>query len=196
MTMFSGIINYLGIFIKQTDEGFKFKLPVDLAGPIIKGSSIAINGVCLTVKDTVKSYIYVDVMEETIRKTTLGTLQSKDTVNLEMPVTAATLLSGHIVQGHIDGIAKLADIIKLENSHILKFSLPPSLSKYIVPKGSIAVNGIALTVIEAEREFFTVGIIPFTWNNTMLHTLKLGDFVNIEVDILAKYVERLLNEKN
>lgn len=186
----------MGIFVGQTADGFKFRLPSGLKEQIQPGLSIAINGVCLTVKDRKKEYIYVDVMEETLKKTTMGDLQLNTLVNLELPVTSQTLFSGHLVQGHIDGTAKLGDITKAGDSHILKFSIPASLSKYIVPKGSIAVCGIALTVIEARKDYFTVGIIPFTWTHTMLHTLKIEDLVNIEVDILAKYVERLLNEKN
>lgn len=141
-----------------------------------------------------KENISVDVMEETMKKTTLGTLKPHDLVNLELPVTVQSLFSGHIVQGHIDGTAKLADIIKKKNSHTLKFLIPSPLSKYIVPKGSIAVNGIALTVIEAGKGFFTVGIIPFTWYHTMLHKVKIGDLVNLEVDVLAKYVEKILRQ--
>lgn len=113
-------------------------------------------------------------------------------VNLELPATPTTLLSGHIIQGHIDGVAKLVNITKQENSYILKFSLPTNLAKYLAKKGSIAVNGISLTVIEAGKEFFTVGIVPYTWDNTTLKNIETGDSVNIEVDILAKYIEKLL----
>lgn len=194
MFMFSGIISHLGIFIGQTKDGFKFRLPRDLIEQVHKGCSIAVNGVCLTVKKSEEENIYVDVMEETMKKTAFGSLKDDDLVNLELPVTSQTLLSGHIVQGHVDGTARLIDVKKGENGHIMKFSLSPAITKYIVSKGSIALNGISLTVIEAGQDFFSVGIIPFTLKNTMLHALKTGDFVNIEVDVLAKYVERLLKQ--
>ncbi|MCL5090420.1 MAG: riboflavin synthase, partial [Patescibacteria group bacterium] len=99
--------------------------------------------------------------------------------------------SGHIVQGHVDGIAKLLSIVPSGNSRILKFSVSPTLTKFMVEKGPIAVNGVSLTLIEVSKNYFTVGIIPFTWENTMFHTLKISDYVNIETDILTKYMEKL-----
>lgn len=124
----------------------------------------------------------------------LGYLKINDPVNLELPATPSTFLSGHIVQGHVDGISKLLDIEPSGNSRILKLSIVSSIAKYLVKKGSVAVNGISLTVMETGKKKFTVGIIPYTWDNTMLHTVKIGDLVNIEVDILAKYVSRLLKK--
>ena len=103
-------------------------------------------------------------------------------------------MAGHIVQGHIDGLAKLVEIVNKGNSRILKFSIPETLARYIVEKGSIAINGVSLTVIEADKNHFNVGIIPHTWEKTMLHALAVGDRVNIEVDVLAKYIEKLLNK--
>lgn len=190
--MFTGIINHLGRFAGQTKGKFIFEIPSDLLNQLNIGSSIAIDGVCLTVrkKDDIK--IYVDVMPETLKKTILGKLRPKSLVNLELPVTAKTLLAGHIVQGHIDGISQLKKITKKGNSRILKFSIPQTINKYVVEKGSIAVNGISLTVIEVGKDQFSVGIIPFTWNESMFNTIRTGDFVNIEVDILAKYLERLI----
>lgn len=192
--MFTGIITYTGRFEEFTKERFSFKIPKELRMKIYKGASIAVDGVCLTVKNIKNSIVSVDVMDETLKKTTLGNLHSNALVNLELPVTPDSLISGHIVQGHIDGVAKLDNVVWEGNSRILKFIISSTLNKYIVEKGSIAVNGIALTVIEAGAEYFTVGIIPYTWDNTMLRALKLGDFVNIEVDILAKYIERLLKK--
>lgn len=192
--MFTGIITNLGTFVKRDKDKFMFLIPKNLSLKITKGASISIDGVCLTVAKKVRNHIYVDVTEETLAKTTLENLKTGLLVNLELPVTAQTLFSGHLVQGHIDAIAQLAGIKDGENSRVLKFSISPSLSKYIVAKGSIAVSGIALTVIEAGKDYFTAGIIPYTWDTTILHTLKLGDFVNIETDILAKYVERLLQQ--
>lgn len=193
--MFTGIITDLGTFVKNKESEFVFKVPLKVARQITASSSTAINGVCLTVKKKERTLIYVDVMPETLKKTTLGNLKPNTLVNLELPVTLNTFLAGHIVSGHIDGVAKLEAVSKKGGSRVLKFSIPSSLSIFTAKKGSIAVNGISLTVIDAGANYFTVGIIPYTWNKTMLHTLKLGDFVNVEVDMLAKYLERLLGKK-
>lgn len=193
--MFTGIITHLGTFSKRIGNEFVFIVPLEVARRITASFSIAIDGICLTVKRKKIRAIYVDVMPETLTRTTLESLKPHTSVNLELPVTTKTFFSGHILSGHIDGVAKLEAIIKKEDSHVLKFSMPNNLSIFIAKKGSIAVNGISLTVIEAGINYFTVGIIPYTWDKTMLHTLKLGDFVNVEVDILAKYLERLLLKK-
>lgn len=192
--MFTGIITHLGTFSKRVGNEFIYMIPQELAKHITASSSIAIDGICLTVKKKEDKTIYVYVMAETLKKTILGNLKPNALVNLELPVTAKTFFSGHIVSGHIDGVSKLEAVSKRENNHILKFSLPNDLSIFIAKKGSIAVNGISLTVIEVGVNYFTVGIIPYTWDKTMLHTLRVGDFVNIEADILAKYLERLLKK--
>ena len=114
---------------------------------------------------------------------------------MELPVTPQTFLSGHIVQGHVDGIGTLVDIKQQKNSRLLTVKIPLELNKYIVEKGSIAVNGISLTVISIEETYFTVGIIPYTWEYTMLHCIKIGDAMNIELDILGKYIEKLFRKE-
>ena len=191
--MFTGIIKNLGKFNNKNGSVLAFNTDQTFCKKISKGTSIAINGVCLTdLEKATKNSFSVEVMPETLNKTMLGHLKTYDLVNLELPATPTTLLSGHIIQGHIDGVAKLVNITKQENSYILKFSLPTNLAKYLAKKGSIAVNGISLTVIEAGKEFFTVGIVPYTWDNTTLKNIETGDSVNIEVDILAKYIEKLL----
>lgn len=192
--MFTGIISYVGKFAGQKEGEYMFGIPLKLSKQLNIGSSIAIDGVCLTVKKKENGKIHVDVMPETLEKTMLGKLKHESLVNLELPVTAKTFLAGHIVQGHTDGVSRLKKITKKGNSRILKFSTPKNITRYIAEKGSIAVNGISLTVIEIGVDYFTVGIIPFTWNKTMFNTLKIGDFVNIEVDILAKYLERLVKK--
>lgn len=193
--MFTGIINHLGTFFKQTQKGFMFEVPSDLAKHITEGLSIAIDGVCLTVTKKDATTIYVDIMPETLKKTTLSNLKSNAVVNLELPATTTTFLAGHIILGHVDGVSQLKTVTERGNSRILKFSLPQNLSRYIAEKGSIAINGISLTVIEVRKDSFTVGVIPYTWKNTVLAHLKIGDFVNIEADILAKYLEKLLKDK-
>jgi len=190
--MFTGIITHLGRTVNASDNNLIIKTDKKLINSLSKGASIAVNGICLTIVSLTEDSFSIDFMPEAAKKTNIKYLQTGSTVNLEPPATANSLLSGHIVQGHIDGTAKLETIIKEGNSRILKFATSKALTKYIVEKGSIAVNGISLTVIKVGEDFFTVGIIPHTWNKTMLHTIKLDDYFNIEVDILAKYVEKLM----
>lgn len=191
--MFTGIISNLGKLNKKDGSVFTFSADPAFCKKIKAGTSIAVNGACLTVfKKPTKNSFTVEVIPETENKTMLGRLKINGLVNLELPVTPSTFLSGHIVHGHIDAISKILSIKKEENSHILKFSIPKGFEKYIVEKGSIAINGISLTVINTKSAYFTVGIIPYTWKNTTFYTLQIGDFVNVEVDILAKYVEKLL----
>ncbi len=190
--MFTGIITNLGKVTSKSKNKLIIKTDQVFIGKLSKGTSIAIDGICLTVVDLMKNSFSIDFMPETEEKTNIKYLKISDLVNLELPATADSFLSGHIVQGHVDEVAKLETITEEGNSYILKFSIPKDLSKYIVEKGSIAVNGISLTVIDIGDNFFTVGIIPHTWNKTMLHTIKSGNYVNIEVDILAKYLEKLI----
>ncbi|MBI2019220.1 riboflavin synthase [Candidatus Daviesbacteria bacterium] len=193
--MFTGIITHLGKLYSSNGSVLAFNAEQSFCKKLKIGTSVAINGVCLTIfKKPTKDSFSVEVMPETRKKTMLAYLKVNDIVNLELPLTPQAFLSGHIVQGHVDGVAKLLSITKQKNSFILKFSLPSRLTRYIAEKGSITVNGISLTVIEAGKTHFTVGIITYTWNNTMLNTLKTGDLVNIETDILAKYTERLLKQ--
>ncbi len=194
--MFTGIITNLGEILKKTEKVLRIKAETKLLKKLEKGMSIAINGICLTVVRIKKEYFEVDFIPETDNRTNIEYLDEGSLVNLELPATASSFLSGHIVQGHIDGISKLMSIKKKGNSYTLKFFISSALFKYIVEKGSIAVSGISLTVSEVQNNHFTVDIIPFTWKETMLHTLKIGDFVNIEVDILAKYLKSLLKKED
>jgi len=191
--MFTGIITNIGKFIRRTNRFFIFQADESVCEKLYPGVSIAVNGVCLTVcKTTSKNLFSVTVMPETTKRTMLGNLNENDFVNLELPVTAENFLAGHIVQGHIDGTGILEDIVLKGDSRFLKITVSPELNKYIVEKGSIAINGISLTVIKAENTYFTVGIIPYTWTHTMLRYVKIGEQVNLENDIIAKYVDKLL----
>lgn len=190
--MFTGIITNLGKIRFKKKDGLIIQAEKGLLKKLEKGLSISINGICLTVVSFDREHFNVDFIPETEKKTNIRYLKPSDSVNLELPATAKTFLSGHILQGHIDDVSKLISIEKEENSYVLKFSISKTLSRYVVEKGSIAVNGISLTVIKSKDNFFTVGIIPYTWKNTNLAYLKIGDFVNLEVDILAKYLERFL----
>lgn len=193
--MFTGIISHTGKFIRRTNEVFVFQADGSLCKKLAKGASIAVNGVCLTVVEKpLKTSFSVSVMPETIKRTMLGSLHEDDLVNLELPMTPESFFAGHIVQGHVDGTGIIDDITLEGNSRIIKIVVSPELSKYIVEKGSIAVNGISLTVIKAGKKYFTVGVIPHTWKHTMLQKIKTGDKVNIEIDILAKYLEKLMKK--
>lgn len=190
--MFTGIINHLGTITDNSNTHLTIQVPVDLYKQLNHGMSIAVNGTCLTVvKQIDPDQFRIEFMPETAKKTTMGTLKKNDVVNLELPVTTATLFAGHIVQGHVDDVATISSIKNEGNSRLIIFNISPSISKYIVEKGSITVNGISLTVIDVTHDSFSVGIIPHTWTHTMLHTTQAGSKVNIEVDVLAKYVEKL-----
>ncbi|MBI3109786.1 riboflavin synthase [Candidatus Daviesbacteria bacterium] len=185
--MFTGIITNLGKISQKQGSSLTISASSKFLSKLKKGTSIAVNGACLTVVNVQKLTFTVDLMPETIKRTNI---LRAELVNLELPTTPQSFLSGHLVQGHVDGMGKIEKI----TSQILKVSVPSNLAQYLIEKGSVAVNGISLTIIKAEKNYFTVGIVPYTWNNTMLHTIKTGDFINIEVDVLAKYVENLLKK--
>ncbi|MBI2612353.1 riboflavin synthase [Candidatus Kaiserbacteria bacterium] len=190
--MFSGIISHTGT-VKNAD---KTRLTISatrgFCGKLQIGTSVAVEGVCLTVVGRRPNTFTADIMSETNVRTNLGKLFRGSVVNLELPVTPNTFLSGHLVQGHVDISARVARIDRQKEDRVLRFSIPRTLSKYVVGKGSIAVNGVSLTVMSAGQNHFTVGIIPHTWRTTSMHALKPGDPVNIEVDVIGKYLEKLL----
>lgn len=189
--MFTGIITNLGKISEIKDKKLQIEVDKRLLDRAKVGDSISVDGICLTINRMSGKSFSVEFMPETEKRTNLRYLKTEDMVNLELPATPGSFLSGHIVQGHVDGLARLEDIKTEGNSRVIKFSIPGNLSKYLVEKGSVTVNGISLTIMEAGNNQFGVGIIPYTWENTMLKNLKKGDFVNLEVDILAKYLERL-----
>lgn len=194
--MFTGIITHLGTVVEKKDKAFLIRSGADLIKRLKEGMSISVNGTCLTVTfvSPAKKVFRVEVMPETFQKTMLGKLKKGSLVNIELPASVKSLLAGHIVQGHIDGKGEIREIKRVKNSRLLKIAVPRAFAKYIVPKGPIAVNGISLTVIGAEKSWFSVSITPYTWEHTTLKTAGVGDEVNIEVDVLAKYLERLLNQ--
>jgi len=190
--MFTGIITETGTISERTESAISIRARAPFVRRLTRGASVAVNGVCLTVVAKRKSAFRAEIMEETAYRTTLGRLERGACVNLELPATPRTFLAGHIVQGHVDGIGTLLDIKHKRNSRVLRFSIPLKLSKYIVEKGSIAINGISLTVVEAGKRDCVVSIVPHTWENTSIGVMKEGDEANIETDVLAKYVERLI----
>lgn len=190
--MFTGIIEAVGVVKENRNTGLSIK-PVK-ALKIKKGDSVSINGVCLTVKKTNGSILYFDVSPETLSRTNLGELKNGDFVNIETPATVNKLLGGHIVLGHIDGTGKITNITKDGNSKVYEFMVPLNIQKYMVEKGSIAVDGVSLTVASLKESSFTVALIPYTLENTNLGRKKIHDTVNIEVDIIGKYILKFVKE--
>src|SRR3989344_402518 len=190
--MFTGIITHLGMLKEKNSDTLIIKTPRDLYQKLSLGMSVAVDGICFTVSALKEPGEFtVTFMPETENKTNIKYFKKGDLLNLELPVTLKTLFAGHIVQGHVDQVSRILSIENEGNSRIFTFTVNPFRSKYLVDKGSVAVNAISLTVIQAMDNRFTVGIIPHTWTHTMLHQVKIGDHVNIEVDILAKYLEKL-----
>jgi riboflavin synthase len=189
--MFTGIIEELG-----TIAAFEKRLVVKCSTVIEdahEGASIAVNGVCLTAVDLTADSFSADLAPETLARTNLGDLHAGSRVNLERPVTPATRLSGHIVQGHVDATAELIALDELRDGNWwLKVRVPAGLDRYMVHKGSIAIDGISLTIATLEGDVLGVTIIPHTYSNTTLGFRRVGERVNLEVDVLAKHVEKLL----
>jgi riboflavin synthase len=197
--VFTGIVEELGevTAVEDLGDASRFRL----RGPVVTegakhGDSIAVNGVCLTVVDTADGEFTADVMAETLKRSSLGALGVGSRVNLERPMVADGRFGGHIVQGHVDGTGTIVERTPSENWEIVKVSLPAELSRYVVEKGSITIDGVSLTVVDAGREHFTVSLIPTTLGLTTLGTKQAGDPVNLEVDIIAKYVERMLGDRS
>jgi riboflavin synthase len=193
--MFTGIVEELGVVESLEDQGDAVRLTV--RGPHVTvdarlGDSIAVNGCCLTVAQRDGETFTADVMRETLDKTSLGALEPGGRVNLERAVTAQTRLGGHIVQGHVDGTGTVVRREASAHWEVVEISAPPGLTRYLVDKGSVTVDGVSLTVVEAGESSFTVSLIPETLARTTLGIKQAGDRVNLEVDVIAKYVERLL----
>jgi len=191
--MFTGIIEDLGTVKKISKTQIAVETKLD---DIKIGDSVCFNGVCLTVSNFIISQFYnftADVSEETFKKTNLGELKIGSIVNLERALKTDGRLGGHFVTGHVDGTGKILKIKKSGNSEIWQFSIPENLSKYIAEKGSAAIDGISLTTIEKKLDSFSTAIIPHTLKNTALKEKKIGDTVNLETDMLAKYI---LNQRN
>lgn len=191
--MFTGIITHKGKVTSNTNNEIAISSPI--ATKLQKGDSISVNGICLTVTKNDSQSFSADYIQETADKTSIAGLVKNSMVNLETPATPASLLSGHLVQGHVDTTATLKEIIQEKNQQTLVFELTENLSKYMVNKGSVTINGVSLTIIEVVGKQFSVGIIPHTWGATTFNELGVGDLVNIEVDVLAKYVEKLTKGK-
>jgi riboflavin synthase len=194
--LFTGIIEELGKVqeLKKSAAGARIviaaKTVTDDAG---EGDSIAVNGVCLTALNITRDSFAADVSDETLRRSTIGDLRVGSSVNLERAVTPATRLGGHIVQGHVDARGTFSGAVQAGVFWTLRIGYPREIAAYLVFKGSIAVEGISLTVANLTHDYFEIAVIPKTWELTNLHRLKSGDAVNLEADIIAKYVERILS---
>ena len=193
--MFTGIVEELGTVAAIEDRGDALRLTVRattaLEGAAL-GDSIAVNGCCLTVAATDGDTWTADVMQETLDQTSLRGARRGDRVNLERAVTPTTRLGGHIVQGHVDGVGQVVSRTPSEHWEVVEISMPPTLAKYVVDKGSITVDGVSLTVVEAGDTSFTVSLIPETLTRTTLGTRAPGDRVNLETDVIARHVEKLI----
>ena len=197
--MFTGIVEELGEVVYLTDAGGDSAV-LAVRGPVVTsdarhGDSISVNGVCLTVIDNVDGVFTADVMGESLRRSSLGALSTGSQVNLERAATVGSRLGGHLVQGHVDGVARLVAREPADEWEVLRFSLPAELSRYVVEKGSITVDGVSLTVMAVTDDTFDVGLIPTTLKLTVLGSKAVGDPVNLEVDVIAKYVEKMLGDR-
>ena len=194
--MFTGIIQNVGRIARLEPRGGDLHLAIDTAGldlaDVQLGDSIAVSGVCLTVVALQPSGFGADVSNETLALTTLGKLKAGDPVNLEKALRLADRLGGHLVSGHVDGLGKVVSITPDGRSQRWTFGVPPALARYVAAKGSICIDGTSLTVNEVAATRFGVNLIPHTVEHTAFHARRVGDAVNIEVDVIARYVERLL----
>lgn len=196
--MFTGLVEEKGKLIKKikTGDGLRLVFTANIVfGDLNIGSSISVNGVCLTVVELNKESFAVDTIEETLKKTNLGKLNINDFVNLERPLKADARLGGHFVLGHVDTTGTVESVNELSNSHFVTISFPENFKRYLIYVGSVAIDGVSMTVAEVNNNSFSVGIIPHTWSETVFAYKKPGDTVNLEFDVLGKYVEKIMEGK-
>jgi len=194
--MFTGIIMATGRIVSSADRGGDIELGIEVPGLDLKrtavGDSVCVQGVCLTVTRLDGTRFCADVSRETLAKTTLGSLKNGSRVNLEPSLKAGDPLGGHLVSGHVDAVGELVSIAEEARSRRLQFELPEGLMRFVAPKGSICIDGVSLTVNEVEGSRFGVNIIPHTWEVTTLGELAAGSRVNVEIDVIARYLDRLM----
>jgi riboflavin synthase len=192
--VFTGLVADLGTVatLEATADGVRLRVRSELAGELAEGDSVAVNGVCLTATEVADGQFSADVMHETLRRSSLAEVADGTRVNLELPLRAADRLGGHVVQGHVDGVGEIRDAVEDGFARIVTIAAPPELLRYVVEKGSIAVDGVSLTVASVTADTFSVSLIPETLERTNLGAAAPGTPVNLEVDVLAKYVEKLM----
>lgn len=195
--MFTGIVEQMGTVaaISDTGDGKRLILAAPGLGDLPIGASLAVNGVCLTAVETADGTVSVDVIPETLKRSNLGAVISGAKVNLERPMPADGRFDGHIVQGHVDGVGTIVSVEEGEGGVVLSVEVGEELGRYLVEKGSVTIDGVSLTVATTTDSGFAVALIPHTLEITTLGLLKEGDQVNLEMDVLAKYVERLLDTR-
>jgi riboflavin synthase len=192
--MFTGLVADLGrvVSIERDGHGARLRVDTPLAAELGEGDSIAVNGVCVTAIEVRDGAFSADAIAETLARSSLGELRDGAAVNLELPLRAGDRLGGHVVQGHVDGTGTVAVAREVGGSRVLEIDVEPSLQRYLVEKGSVALDGVSLTVSALHDGGFAVSLIPETLRRTTLGTLQVGVLVNVEVDVLAKHVERLI----
>jgi len=192
--MFTGLVADLGrvTAVDATPDGVRLNVKTSLAGELSEGDSVAVNGVCLTATAIADGVFAADVMHESLRRSSLAEIAEGSEVNLELPLRASDRLGGHVVQGHVDGVAVVRETREDGFARVVTFDAPAELLRYVVEKGSIAVDGVSLTVSAIDDTSFSVSLIPETLERTTLGTAEPGRPVNLEVDVLAKYVEKLV----
>ncbi len=195
--MFTGLVQDLGevAAVDSTPDGVRLTVRTRLAGELSEGDSVAVNGVCLTAMAIADGSFAADVMHETLRRSSLAEIAGGGRVNLELPLRAADRLGGHVVQGHVDGLGSIREVREDGFARVVTIDAPPALLRYVVEKGSIAVDGISLTVSAIDDDAFSVSLIPETLERTSLGSAAPGSPVNLEVDVLAKYVEKLIGAR-
>ena len=191
--MFTGLVAGMGSVeaVEEDGEGVRLRVATPLGAELAPGDSVAVNGVCLTAVDPSPDGFRADVMAETLRRSSLGPLGAGDHVNLELPLRASDRLGGHIVQGHVDGTGTVDSTTDEGFARVVRIAAGPEVLRYVVEKGSIAIDGVSLTVASVDDRGFTVSLIPETLERTTLGQAVAGRVVNLEVDVLAKYVEKL-----
>ena len=196
--MFTGLVEEKGTLINKIKTGDGFRLVIK-AQKVLEdtqiGSSVSVNGCCLTVVEKKNDSVAMDTIEETLKKTNLGELNIGDPVNLERPLKADARLGGHFVLGHVDTKGEVVEINELSASHFMKIRFPEEFKQYLIYVGSVSIDGVSMTVAELKDNVFGVGIIPHTWEETVFSTRKPGSTVNLEFDVLGKYVERIMENK-
>ena len=192
--MFTGLVQGLGTVQNavRADDGVRLTVCTALAAELSEGDSIAVNGVCLTATSVLDGRFTSDVMNETLDHSSLGGAHAGAEVNLELPLRASDRLGGHVVQGHVDGVGTVASVARDGFARKLEIDAPPDVLRYVIHKGSVAVDGVSLTIADLGERSFTVSLIPETLERTSLGKVQAGTRVNLEVDVLAKYVERLM----
>jgi riboflavin synthase len=195
--VFTGLVQDLGRIVSadRNGDGARVTVQTALAEELSEGDSVAVNGVCLTATEIGEGSFVADVMNETLSRTSLADVEAGTGVNLELPLRPSDRLGGHVVQGHVDGLATIAEVRDDGFARRVRFDIDPQLLRYVVEKGSIALDGVSLTVIEIGDSWFTVSLIPESLERTNLGAAGPGTNVNVEVDVLAKYVERLISSR-